>query len=236
MTLAQASEQRTGTIFSQRGTCSIWKTSPHQHRANARSMARGPRRSDPFCHAPGTVQQRLSDCSNGALHLTWNGFEMAANGTEELSDKAGASNLSPIPKSLLPGTFGPEWHGLTPNAAAPLSARSEVRPEGFEPPTLGSEDNFPSSPSASQDKDLRQVQSSLVPSVVPSASCTPEMAELITQLQHLTRIWPRLPASLRQAIVLMVQPWSSDPRATPNTAAGANSSHSWENREGSYDH
>ena len=42
-----------------------------------------------------------------------------------------------------------------------------ARPEGLEPPTLGSEDNSPPSLTYFQGNDLRQVENAVVPSVVP---------------------------------------------------------------------
>jgi hypothetical protein len=76
----------------------------------------------------------------GALRLAWNGFELSPVGTEGSAGGFNDVDVRPMPKSLAPDTFGPEWHPLAPNAASPQAAKSEVRPEGFEPPTLGSED------------------------------------------------------------------------------------------------
>jgi hypothetical protein len=76
----------------------------------------------------------------GALILTLNGPELASIDTEGTAGVSESLDLLPTPKSLLPETFGSEWHPLAPNATAPQMAVSEVRPEGFEPPTLGSED------------------------------------------------------------------------------------------------
>jgi hypothetical protein len=75
----------------------------------------------------------------GALNLEWNGFELTSFGTEGSARVSQSFDLTPTPKSLLDKTFGSEWHPLAPNASAPQMADSEVRPEGFEPPTLGSE-------------------------------------------------------------------------------------------------
>ena len=82
-----------------------------------------------------------SGAQNGALILALNGPEMTSNGTEEAGGSVRKLGPTANPKSLLPGAFGSEWHPLAPNATAPQMARSEVRPEGFEPPTLGSEDH-----------------------------------------------------------------------------------------------
>jgi hypothetical protein len=81
-----------------------------------------------------------SGAPGGALILAWNGFELARVGTEGSAGGFSDVDVRPMPKSLAPDTFGPEWHPLAPNAASPQAAKSEVRPEGFEPPTLGSED------------------------------------------------------------------------------------------------
>ena len=60
---------------------------------------------------------------------------------------------------------------LPPDASACIAgecAAEPVRPEGFEPPTLGSEDRCASDVKSSRDKDLRQPPKGEVPTVVPS--------------------------------------------------------------------
>ena len=61
-------------------------------------------------------------------------------------------------------------------------------PEGFEPPTLGSEDNFPHFVITSQGNDLWQVKSSVVPSAVPLPTGPDKSAESVDQLHHPTLI------------------------------------------------
>ncbi len=86
------------------------------------------------------VDPMPSGAQNGALILAWNGFDLVPVGTEGAIRGSEGLDLLPTPKSLFPEAFGPEWHPLAPNATAPQVAMAEVRPEGFEPPTLGSED------------------------------------------------------------------------------------------------
>ena len=61
-------------------------------------------------------------------------------GTEGLAGESGSLDRLPTPKSLLPEAFGTEWHPLAPNATSTQWGEEKVRPEGLEPPTLGSED------------------------------------------------------------------------------------------------
>ena len=74
-----------------------------------------------------------SGAQNGALILALNGPELASNGTEGLTGGAEDLDLAPTPNSLLPETFGREWHPLTPIVTAPQMAAVEVRPEGLNP-------------------------------------------------------------------------------------------------------
>ncbi len=85
----------------------------------------------------------------------------------------------------------------------------QVRPEGFEPPTLGSEDRCASDVKPSKTKDLRQPPKGEVPTVVPSslrsdsgpfpaASDDPVLAQI-------TAGWADLPKAVKTGLLALIQ-------------------------------
>ena len=76
----------------------------------------------------------------GALQLAFNGPALAPFDTGGPTAGAQSVDQQAIPKSLSPCGFGSDWQPLAQNGATPPMATAQVRPEGFEPPTLGSED------------------------------------------------------------------------------------------------
>ncbi len=80
-----------------------------------------------------------SGAENGAIRLAPNTYQAARDCIEERPERSGGVKNAARSKALAGGTFRTASH----QAASPCSVREEgkdkVRPEGFEPPTLGSE-------------------------------------------------------------------------------------------------
>jgi hypothetical protein len=82
-----------------------------------------------------------------------------------------------------------------------------VHPEGLEPPTLGSEDPQSVSPTSSHDSQLA-LRAPTVVSELGTPSPVGDISVIACQLATLAQLWLQLPADLRTAIMLMVQPWA----------------------------
>jgi hypothetical protein len=77
---------------------------------------------------------------DGALQTTRNGSGLASNGNDEAEPSDEDEPDESSHKLLEDKRFGLERHDLATNATVVEERRIEVRPEGLEPPTLGSED------------------------------------------------------------------------------------------------
>ena len=86
---------------------------------------------------------------------------------------------------------------------------SKARPEGLEPPTLGSEDCSPDALKSISSKDLRQAANGEVPTVVPSSShadsgpFSPPLGD--PDLARVMAVWPRLAEAIKAGILALVQ-------------------------------
>ena len=83
-------------------------------------------------------------------------------------------------------------------AASPT--KEKVHPEGFEPPTPGSEDRGYDHTTPDDSNQLGQVALGEVPTVVPSDLPSETGAEIA----RVVLAWPSLPTMIRQAILGMV--------------------------------
>ena len=65
---------------------------------------------------------------------------LASNGKQETVSVAREHVRNGDVSPMAEKGFGPGWHDLALNTITPTMAKKKVRPEGLEPPTLGSED------------------------------------------------------------------------------------------------
>ncbi len=86
-----------------------------------------------------------------------------------------------------------------------LAWRPRVRPTGFEPVTLGSEDYCAAGATINDSNELRQTSDAVVPTVVPSASEPVPSPQLPTDLARIVATWERLPNAIKAAILALVQ-------------------------------
>jgi hypothetical protein len=92
------------------------------------------------------------------------------------------------------------------------SPKRVVRPTGFEPVTLGSEDYCASRATINDPNELRQTSDAVVPVLVPSASDPAQEPQIPADLARLGAEWDRLPDAIKNAILALVQA-AQGPRA-----------------------
>src|SRR5690606_23494871 len=92
------------------------------------------------------------------------------------------------------------------------SPKREVRPAGFEPATLGSEDCCASRATINDPNELRQTPDAVVPVLLPSASEPAPSPQFPADLARLGAEWERLPDGIKAAILALVQA-AQGPRA-----------------------
>ena len=81
----------------------------------------------------------------------------------------------------------------------------KLRPTGFEPVILGSEDRCADSTTTKNAKDLRESIQAEVPTVVPSPSGANLFVDLSPDLTRVVVAWPTLPDTIKAAILVLVK-------------------------------
>ena len=95
-------------------------------------------------------------------------------------------------------------HGLlSPLEFSP--AGKKLRPEGFEPATLGSEDYCATGATINDPNELRQTSDAVVPVLVPTASEPANAPDFPPDLARVVANWDQLPDAIKTAILALVR-------------------------------
>jgi len=141
--------------------------------------------------------------------------DLSPSGAEGEEEDAQEREDRQISNSLSEGALDTVCHQMTSPGTMAGRVESGVHPEGFEPPTPGSEDCCSFLRNSHIDNGLRHLNAS----VVSVLDLLPERlnSEELSRCVHLLQVWPHLPQSIRSAILLMIQPWTAgDSSALPD--------------------
>ena len=137
----------------------------------------------------------------GAVRLASNEYRSAPNCTDEPRKRSRKATPPQRRKPLTVGTIRANLHGSAPICIAPNGAKSKVRPTGFEPVTLSSEDCSPFA-ATTQGKELGQTAASEVPVLVlsqPGAVPAPVLPP------DIAAEWDQLPDAIMAGILALIK-------------------------------
>jgi hypothetical protein len=91
--------------------------------------------------------------------------------------------------------------------------RNEIRPAGFEPATLGSEDCCALDVTTKYDAELGETRECEVPILVPSLSDYAPGADIPSDLADVVAAWPDLPDAIKAGVLALVRASTGNPHS-----------------------